>query len=317
MVALRVNALWFVTIAVLLAQGEDIYQRVQRALADSGQSAAAMLELRAKNFARVEERLAGLKPASDNERAELLALQGALAFLDGKMAQAAAAFLQAQKIHPTTGSDRFTLAMALVKLGDDGQARQLLTTLAQEHPDRAIYWYWLGRLDYDQRRYSEAVANLQKATALDPNSARAWDSLGLALDMQGHMQQAREVFEKAVGLNAAQAQPSAWPPHNLGYLLLRIGEPDAAEKVLRESLRYDAKLAKTHYYLARVLEKEDRDTEAIAEYQTAVAGDAASTDACYSLAMLYRKLRREPEANAMFAEYRKRRASDAGAESLK
>jgi Flp pilus assembly protein TadD len=317
MLVLRASALWFVTLAVLLAQSEGIYQRVQRALADSGQSAAAILELRTKNFTRVEERLAGLKPATDNERAEVLALQGALAFLDGKMAQAAAAFLEAQKIHPTTGSDRFTLAMALVKLGDDGQARQLLITLAHEHPDSAIYWYWLGRLDYDQRRYSEAVVNLQKATALDPNSARAWDSLGLAWDMQGHSEQAREMFEKAVNLNAAQAQPSPWPPHNLGYLLLRVGEPAAADKVLRESLRYDAKLARTHYYLARVLEKENRDTEAIAEYQTAVAQDTASADACYSLAMLYRKLRRGTEANAMFAEYRRRRATEAGPESLK
>jgi tetratricopeptide (TPR) repeat protein len=310
MAAPRLVTLWFAAGMLLVAQSEDIYQRVQHALADSAQSDAALVELRARNFARVEDRLAGLKPATDSERAELLALRGALAFLDGKMAQAAAAFLEAEKIRPAKASDRFTLAMALVKLGDDGQARQILTTLAREHGDTAIYWYWLGRVDYDQRRYSEAVANLQKATALDPKSARAWDSLGLAWDMQGRLEEARGMFEKAVSLNRAQAQPSPWPPHNLGYVLLRIGEPAAAEKVLRESLRYDAKLGRTHYYLARVLEKESKDNEAIAEYQSAVAGDPVSADACYSLALLYRKLHRETEATAMFAEFRKRRTSD-------
>jgi Tfp pilus assembly protein PilF len=166
-------------------------------------------------------------------------------------------------------------------------------------------------MDYDERRYSEAVENLQKALDIDANSARAWDSLGLAWDLQGQMEEARKAFAKAVSLNRAQPQPSAWPPHNFGYLLLRLGETAAAEDALRESLRYDPKLARTHYYLARVLEKEGRENEAIQEFQIAVAADPTSADACYSLALLYRKLHRDSAANAMFAEYRKRKASDA------
>jgi tetratricopeptide (TPR) repeat protein len=295
--------------ALWAAQGEDIYQRLARALADSGQSEALVGELRAQHYTRVEETLASLKPANDEQHAELLGLRGAVEFLDGKMAEAAEAFREAEKIRPVKEGDRFTLAMALVKLGDDNEARAVLTSLANEHPASAIYWYWLGRMDYDLRRYSESVANLQKALIRDPKSVRVWDALGLAWDMQGQMEEARRAFEKAVSLNRAQSQPSAWPPHNFGYLLLRLDETGAAENALRESLRYDAKLARTHYYLARVLEKEDRASEAVQEFRIAVADDPASADACYSLAMLYRKLQREAEANDMFAEYRKRRAS--------
>jgi tetratricopeptide (TPR) repeat protein len=307
---LRAMALCLAASGLLLANGEDIYQRLERALADSGQGEAAVAELKAKNFGRVEDRLANLRPANDDQRAELLALSGAVAFLDGKMAQAAGAFHASEKIRPAKEGDRFTLAMALVKLDDDGEARTVLTGLAHERPASAIYWYWLGRLDYDQRRYAEAVENLRQALAREPTSARAWDSLGLAWDMQGQMEEARKAFAKAVSLNREEPRPSAWPPHNFGYLLLRLGETAAAEEALRESLRYDAKLPRTHYYLARVLEKEDRNDEAIENYQIAVAGDRASADACYSLAMLYRKLKRENEANSMFAEFRKRRASD-------
>ncbi len=314
---LRSIPLFLTAGALLVAQGEDIYRRLARALADSTQSDAMVAELRAKHFRLVEEKLAAIKPTGDEQCAELWALRGAVEFLDGKMAQAAAAFQEAEKIRPAKEGDRFTLAMALVNLGGDGEARGVLTSLAHEHPESAIYWYWLGRLDYDQRRYSEAVANLQKALALDPNSARVWDSLGLAWDMQGQVEDARKAFEKAVSLNRAQARPSAWPPHNFGYLLLRLGETAAAEDVLRESLRYDAKLARTHYYLARVLEKEGRETEAVNDFRIAVADDPTSADACYSLAMLYRKLHRENEANDMFAEYRKRRASDAAPNLLK
>ena len=305
MPGLRFVALCVTAAALLAAQGEDIYQRLARALADSGQSEALVGELRAQHFTSVEEGLARLRPANDEQRAELLALCGAVDFLDGKMAEAASAFREAQKIRPAKEGDRFTLAMALVKLGADGEARAILASLANEHPNSAIYWYWLGRLDYDLRRYSEAIENLEKALSRDPNSARVWDSLGLAWDMQGQIDKARKAFETAVGLNRTQPQPSAWPPHNFGYLLLRLGETTAAEDALRESLRYDAKLARTHYYLARVLEKEGRAREAVQEFKTAVAADPDSADACYSLAMLYRKLRLENEANDMFAEYRK------------
>jgi tetratricopeptide (TPR) repeat protein len=307
--AVRICALWLAATMLLPAQGEDIFERVRRALAASGQSEAAIAELRVKNLAWVEARLNSVNAASDGERAELAAVRGAVAFLGGKMVEAEAAFRESEKLRPLKEEDRFTLAMALVKLGDDGQAREVLTRLANEHEESGIYWYWLGRLDYDQRRYKESVEKLLKATELDAKSARAWDSLGLAWDMQGRMEPARAAFEKAVSLNREQTPPSAWPPHNFGYLLFRLGETEAAEKALRESLTYDARLARTHYYLGRVLENEGRQIEAITEYRSAVNGDTQAADACYSLAMLYRKLHRETEALAMFAEFKRRKSA--------
>jgi tetratricopeptide (TPR) repeat protein len=291
--------------SLLCAQSDDIYQRVKQALGEAGET-----DLRAKNFSHLEERLAALKPSDDKTRAEVLALSGAIAFLDGKMAQAVKDFRAAENIQAAKDSDRFTLAMALVKVDDEEAARGVLSSLSRDHPNSAIYWYWLGRLDYDQRRYREAVEKLDRAVKLDPKAARGWDSLGLAWDMQGHMEQAREMFEKAVSLNREQKQPSPWPPHNFGYLLLRLGETAKAEEALRESLRYDGKLARTHYYLARTLEKEDRENEALAEYQIAVTGDMTSAESCYSLATLYRKMHREAEASAMFEEFRRRKSRE-------
>jgi tetratricopeptide (TPR) repeat protein len=197
--------------------------------------------------------------------------------------------------------------MALVNLGDGVGSRKLLNQLFEQHPDRPIYIYWLGKLDYDAHRYEDAAAELQKAVALDPNSSRAWDSLGLTFDMQGLAEQAHEAFEKAVVLNREQTHPSPWPPHNLGYWLLRMNRTQQAEAALRESLRYNPSLAQSHYHLGRTLEKEGRQPEAAHEYLTAVNTDARSADACYSLAILYRKLHRNADADAMFTEYKKRR----------
>ena len=90
-------------------------------------------------------------------------------------------------------------------------------------------------------------------------------------------------------------------------------KPNEAEEALRESLRYDSKLAQTHYYLGRVLEKEGHDTAAINEYAVAVSTDHASPEACYSLGKLYRKVHRDTDANEMFAEYKRRKDAIAGA----
>lgn len=291
----------FLVVTLGSAQNSDIFERLRRTL---GQGAATALEKR--DFAQVDQMLA---KAPTNQ--ETLSLRGAVAFLDGRMSDSVANF---DRAGPLSDSDSFTLAMALIKLGNGKRARATLTDLSTKHPNSAIYIYWLGRLDYDQRRYEDAVTKLKKAAELDPNSPRIQNSLGLALDMQGHMEQARSVLGKAADLNRSQSKPSPWPPHDLGYLLLRLEQFKEAEEALRESLRYEPGLAQTHYYLGRTLEKEGRDADAIGEYKEAISTDTASADACYSLAILYRKLNRESDADAMFAEYRKRKTEVAPAQ---
>jgi hypothetical protein len=98
----RVASLSLILCLVVCGQGEDIYQRVQNALGDSG-----ALALKAKNFAGVERQLSELQATDDTQRAERLALRAAVEFLDGKMAEAAADFRQSEKFRPATETDRF------------------------------------------------------------------------------------------------------------------------------------------------------------------------------------------------------------------
>ncbi len=296
-------------IAGLWAQTQDIHERVRHLLAGSGEADLAADELANKNFARVQQILERAQVPGNAARGELLAVEGAVAFLGGKPRVSIEYFDRAAALAPLSDSDAFTRAMALVNLGDAEHASIALDQLGRKHPERALYIYWLGRIDYDQRRYQEAAAKLKQAVALDPKSARAWDSLGLAFDMQGQMEEALDAFRKAAKLNADQAHPSPWPPHDLGFLLLRMDRLQDAESLLRESLRYEPGMAQSHYHLGRTLEKQGKDTEAIREYEAAVSSDPASADACYSLALLYRKKHRNEEAEAMFREYKLRRQS--------
>jgi tetratricopeptide (TPR) repeat protein len=266
--------------------------------------------LEQKNFDRIETVLATATPpgAPPERAASLYGLLGGIEFVGGRMAQAVRAFQQADARKPLDDHDRFTLAMALVEVDDLKASRVELTRLSQSHPNQPIYLYWLARLDYFQRLYDDAVEKLRRVVRMDPESARGYDNLGLSYDMLGRMDEAQAAFLKAVALNRKQPAPSAWPPHNLGYLQLRLQQFPQAEENLREALKYDPKFAEAHYHLARVLENDDRNDEAIAEYKSAAALDPKLAEPLYSLGLLYRRRGREAEAVSALAEYRRRRA---------
>jgi tetratricopeptide (TPR) repeat protein len=296
-------------VALLAPQpGRDIYQRLREAPLPSSQGESLANALRQRDFAVIDKALAAAAvTATLPDRAELFALQGAVDFIGKNMQSAAAAFLAAEKISPLHDADNFTLAMAEIELQNGKDATFRLQSLADKHPTSGLYLYWLARIDYDERRYDEAIAKLNRVIELDPQSVRAYDSLGLAYDMQGQPEPARLALEKASSLNRNQTEASPWPPHDLGYLLLRMNRFSEAESALRESLRYEPNFAQAHYHLGRVLEKEEQLPAAVLEYERAITLDAASPEPCYSLALLYRKLKRDADATKMFAEYRRRK----------
>ena len=298
--------------ALKAQQPDNLLERIRNCNLPEGPREELKRSFAAKDYAHMEDILGRQAAAADSpaSAAELRALAGAVEFLHGHMDRAAAAFRESDATAPLGDPDRFTWAMALVNLGDDQPAREQLTRLSDSHPGRPLYLYWLGRIDYDQRRYLEAVAKFNRVIGLDPASVRAYDSLGLALDMSGQPEKARESFRKAVELNRKLATPSCWPPHDLGALLLRLQQLKEAEDGLRESLRYDPKFAMAHYHLGRTLEAEGRDGEAIEEYRNATSHDPVVIEAFYSLGQLCRRHGRQAEATAAFVEYKRRKAAE-------
>jgi tetratricopeptide (TPR) repeat protein len=288
-------------------QSRDIFQRLREAPLPAGQGDLLAKAFRLRDFSVLERELVKAKATTAMDRAELLCLLGGVEFVAEKMDASAAAYLAAEKLIPLNDGDSFTLAMAQIKLQQGAAAGARLSALAARSPEQPLYLYWLGKLDYDERRYDEAIVKLRRVIELDPQSVRAYNSLGLAFDMQGRFAPAQEALEKAANLNRQQTRPSPWPPHDLGYLLFRMNRFEEARDALRESLQYDPDFAQAHYHLGRVLEKEGDESEAIGEYEKAIALDKASAEPCYSLGLLYRKIHREADAERMFSEFRRRK----------
>lgn len=223
------------------------------------------------------------------EAAKLLVFTAGIFFLDGDWLNTAICYKKAEKISPLDPHSRFTLAMAYLKLNQSGWAIPELKKLAQEQPENALYIYWLGRIDYDAQKYDQAVIKLRKAVELDPKMMRAYDNLGLTYEHLSDNEAAIKSYRTAIELNRKQANPSPWPNLNLAILLMGKNELSEAEILLREALRYDAKLPQIHYNLGQILEKQNKPIEAKEALLQAITLDQNYAEPHYTLSRIYQK----------------------------
>ena len=244
--------------------------------------------LKVRDYPRAEVLLAD-EIERDPKRSDLLKLLGHIFFLDGRYLNCAVAMKKADALGGLDESGRFLLAMSYVRLGKREWSRPELLKLEQSHPDKALYPYWTGRLEYLDQRFQAAVARFRQALKLDPRFTRGWDNLGLSYEALGQQQEALDAYQEANRLNRGSPTASAWPPLNLGSLLLKLDRLSEAEKLLRESLTYDSKFSKAYYQLAVLLEKQGKLEDAVAQLKQSAASDPAYAEPHYALNRIYRK----------------------------
>jgi len=235
--------------------------------------------------------------------AKLLVIAGDVFFLDGQHLNAAIAWKKAEAITPLDDRSRFTLAMAYIKLDRRGWARPELEKLAADSPQNALYLYWLARLDYDGRNYSSAMGRLKTVIELDPNMARAYDTLGLCYDYLGRFDDAVANFNRAIELNRLQAKPSPWPNVDLANSLIALNRLPEAEKNLRAAVGYDQRLPQAHFQLGRVLEMQGRYQDALDSLKEAVTLAPDYADPHYLLGRIYHRLGDEPQSKSEIARF--------------
>jgi len=248
--------------------------------------------------------------------AKLLAIAGGIFFLDGQYLEAAIAWKKAEAIVPLDDRNRFTLAMAYVKLNRRDGARAELDKLAAAQPQNPLFLYWRGRLDYDGRNYASAITRLQKAIELDPKMMRAYDTLGLCFDYLGKFDEAVKNYNRAVELNRLQSKPSPWPHVDLAISLIALNRLPEAEKNLREAVGYDPRLPQAHYQLGRVLEMQGGYQAAVESLKLAVALAPEYPEPHYLLGKIYHRLGNEPLSRLEIGRFQElRKASEAQAVS--
>ncbi|GAB4236075.1 MAG: hypothetical protein Kow00109_09500 [Acidobacteriota bacterium] len=220
----------------------------------------------------------------------LYSLLGSLFFQDGRHLNAAVAFKHAEALAPLDPPDRFTLAMAYVLLGRNDWARPELDRLCSRHPENPLHCYWLARLDFDDRRYAEAIERLHDVVDRFPDFLRAVDRLALSYQYLGMFAEAETWFRRALELNAALDRPWEWPYIDYGAMLLEQGRIEEARTMFEDAVRAAPENPVSHYQLALALEKLGSLREAAASLDRCVALDPQHTQAWWALVRVRQRL---------------------------
>jgi tetratricopeptide (TPR) repeat protein len=235
--------------------------------------------------------------------ARLLAFAGSVYFLNRDYLNAAVAWKKSEAIAPLEPSLQFSLAMAYIRLAHPDWARKVLESLTAQNRNEPLFPYWLGRLDYDGHEYNRAISNFQRAIALAPGMARAYDNLGLCYFYQNQNDLAVENYQKAIELDRGSGHPSAWPYLNLAITQQFLNQLSDAEKNLREAIRLDPSFAKAHFQLGTVLESLQEPEAALEELKEAARLDPAFAEPHMAMARVYHRLGQEPSAREEVKTY--------------
>ena len=133
------------------------------------------------------------------------------------------------------------LAQVLLQLKDVDAARQRLQDTVREHPQFLQAYDSLAQLLGAQGEHEEAVAVLERALRVSPNSAGRQAKLGNAALEHGQAELAATAFKRSMKLAEHSAIEHLDPFLGMARLHSEGGAPDEAHKVLAElRKRYDS-----------------------------------------------------------------------------
>ena len=214
--------------------------------------------------------------------------------------------------------------------GDAIGARDAARALADRHPRMTVAWLQLASLERDTGRLRAGVEALERARAIDPESAQVAALLGAYLTQEGRADEAVAVLTPF----AARAEPDVEILRALAIATARRGGTDRAIALLRRAReldpgeaqllvdegtialmadrRADARaafehaverdpgLARAHSSLAALAADEGRADEAARHWRAAVDRDPSEYGRVFALAVAHARGGRLPQARAAF-----------------
>ncbi|MEQ6290849.1 tetratricopeptide repeat protein [Vogesella sp. GCM10023246] len=200
--------------------------------------------------------------------------------LTGELAAAEALYRQHLAAYPDDAAGQHWLGCVLHQQGRDAEALPWLQRAVQGDNSQAAWWFSLGIVCASLQHYAEAVVAFRAALALDARQYFFWTNLGASEAALGHGALAEQAWQQALQLKPAL--PDAWfllsahyaangdaaaaqqcnyrgivcegavkhPPATLAQALHEIGQPEAAQALLRQWLQQEPDNAIARHLLA-------------------------------------------------------------------
>jgi tetratricopeptide (TPR) repeat protein len=137
-----------------------------------------------------------------------------------------------------------------------------------------------------QKQYVEAVEQLERATAIDPQNGQAFYNLAIVHMEMRKFERAKEDLTRAIAVvpdNAAYQE-------KLGTVLIEVKDWNGAKKALEAAVAAEPGLFKAYYKLAQVLEELDDQQGALQRYTESIEKGPAFLPAYNALGSLYADL---------------------------
>jgi len=206
--------------------------------------------------------------------------------------------LKLSKLNEDIGATTAARANQLLESGDARGAADLYREALKSDPESARTYYNLSLALQALNDVSGEREALKKSIELDGNLASARDRMGVLYLAEGQSDRAAAEFEAAIA-----ADPQApGPMYNLGFLYATQGRNDAAEKWFRESTENDPSYFEAYLMLATVIAAQGRFGEAQNPAEVAVKLAPKNTRALTMLGMIRTRLGRGDDALPLFRE---------------
>jgi Flp pilus assembly protein TadD len=163
--------------------------------------------------------------------------------------------------------------------------------------DRAQTHMTLGRVEAAQGRHAEAVAEYRRAVEISPRYAKAYNSMGLALEELGREEEALAAYMTSARIDSSLATVR----NNIGSFLLRRGDVEAAEQWFEEAIGIDEYLEQAHMNLAVIMAEDGRLDDAEYHLTCAVTAEPAFVEAWHALGRVLEQTGRLPQAASAYA----------------
>jgi tetratricopeptide (TPR) repeat protein len=198
----------------------------------------------------------------DPKRVNDLLMAGQWAMLSGDLQQGVSLLTRAETARPSAFTE-VMLATAYLKLKDPERARQMLDAARRRDPRNPDVFRAVANFQRSEHDYKPAIATLSSSPT---KNADLLGDLAYTYELDGDKQNAADTYARAAKL----------APQQIGIQLsaanaqLRLGALDATRSYLAIAEKLDANHYRVHALRALLARAEDRNKDAIAEYEAAL-----------------------------------------------
>ncbi|MFN3651519.1 MAG: tetratricopeptide repeat protein [Armatimonadota bacterium] len=191
---------------------------------------------------------------------------------------------------PAPAADPFTRGKELFKQGKLADALAAFQEAEKKSPKDAVVQSWLGFVHFKLRRHDEAIQHLRASLELSPNDPDTYNNLGNAYLAKGEVEPAIAAYQQAVEKVKDRPGGQSDFHYNLGNALVKKGDLDAALASFQEAERQAPKDALVQNNLGYVYERKYAALPDPKMLEKAVAHYRKATELAPKSAVFYRNL---------------------------